>query len=205
MILGSGGHAKVVIDILRAMGGHEVVGCIYDDTDPSRIVAGVPIIDGADRIETLADEGLSVAIGLGGWTDNTERAALFTRAADLNLDIVTAIHPRAYIAPSASVGRGSVVFPGATVCVDATIGENVIVATNSSIDHESVIGDHVLISAGVVIGSHVSVGHGTLLAIGATVASYIDVGDRSLIAAGSVVVDDVPPGTSVRGLPARPI
>lgn len=204
VILGSGGHAKCVIDILRGTGEFEIVGCIADDTSPTRVVADVPIIGRADRIETLAEEGLSVAIGVGGWTDTVARKNIFRRAVSLGLDIVTPIDPRARVASSAEVGRGSVIFAGADIAVEVVLGENVMVATNSFISHESRIGDDVLVSAGVAIGGNVTIGNGALIAIGATIASRVAIGAGSLIAAGAVVVGDVPPGITVRGVPAKP-
>jgi sugar O-acyltransferase (sialic acid O-acetyltransferase NeuD family) len=204
VILGSGGHAKVVIDILRAMGGFHVLGCIADDSDPDRLVSGVPIIGRAECVESLAGEGHCAAIGVGGWADNKDRIEVFERAVASGVEIVTAIHPQAHVSPSAVIGRGSVIFPGATIGTEAVVGQNVIIATNSSVDHESQIEDHVLISAGVSIGAHVTLEWAALVAIGATVASGVTVGCESLVAAGAIVIHDVPEGASVRGVPAPP-
>lgn len=205
VVLGSGGHAKCVIDVLRSMQQFEILGCIYDDTDPTRLVAGVPIIDRMARIESLGREGISAAIGIGGWTNTRARKEIFERAAGLDLDIVTMVDPTSRIASSARVGRGSIIFPGADIAVDVALGENVMVATNSFVSHETEIGDHVLLSAGVNVGGNVTIGEGTLVAIGSTIASRVTIGSNCLVGAGSVVVDDVPSGTTVRGVPARPV
>ncbi len=203
VILGSGSHAKCVIEILRAMDEFNIVGCVVDDTDPTRLVSGIPIIGPASRIETLAKEGFSVAIGVGGWTNNIARKKLFDRAVALGLEIVSPIDPRAHISPSAVVGRGSVVFSGADLGVDVVLGENVMIGTNSLVSHESRIGDHTLISGGVSVGGLVIVGNESLIALGATVASNVVIGERSLVSAGAVVVEDVPPRGCVRRSPKQ--
>ncbi len=203
LIIGSGGHAKVVIDIVTAMGGYEIVGLASNDDDPSRLVAGHRILSGLDYLESLTDRAGHFAMGIGGWTDNKDRRRAYEAAIDAGLQPVTVVHPATSISPSASIGPGCVVFPGAVLNTDASIGVDTIVATNSSIDHESTIGDHVLISAGVTIGARVTIGDRAALAIGCVVASRVKVGTDTLVAAGAVVVDDVPDGAKVYGLPAR--
>ena len=204
VILGSGEHAVVVIDVLQAMGVFDVIGCIADDSDPDRLVLTVPIIGRADRLKTLAQEGISAAIGLGGWVDNETRAALYHQAVAAGVDIVTAIHPEAHVAPHCSIGRGSVICARAHIGVATTVGENTIVHCMALVGHQCRIGNHALISGGAAIGAAVTIEDEATVAIGATVASRVTIGRRGLVCAGSAADRDVAPGTRVRGVPARP-
>lgn len=204
VVLGAGEHAVVVIDILRAMGGFDVVGCLADNTDPEQTVYGVPVIGGMDRIPTLAAEGYAAAIGCGGWVDNDPRARVYNLAVAAGVEIVTAIHPRAYIAPDCTIGQGSVICAGAHIGVCTTVGRNTIVHCEALVGHLCLIGDHVLISGGATIGAAVTVADGATVAIGATVASRVSIGEQALVSAGSTADRDVAPGARVRGVPARP-
>lgn len=203
VILGAGGHALVVIDILRYSTDVQIVGCIADGADSLTDVAGVPLLGSMDRLESLHREGLAVAMGVGGWTDTVGRRRIHERAASAGVEIISAIHPGAHVSPSAKVDPGCVIFAGAVVNPGASLGRNVVVATNSSIDHETTIGDHTLISAGVTIGANCRIDSDCLVAIGATVASRITIGRNSLVGAGAVVVGDVAENASVIGVPAR--
>lgn len=203
VVLGAGGHAKVVIDILLAAGEVEIVGCIADGDGLTSPVPGIPVIGSMSQLESLRVEGLAAAIGVGGWTDTAGHQRIFEQANAAGVEIISAIHPAAVVAPSARLGAGCVLCAGAVINPEAILGENVIVATNSSIDHETAIADHCLISAGVTIGANANVGVGTLVAIGATITSRINVGAHCLVAAGSVVTNDIESNTTVLGIPAR--
>ncbi len=203
VILGAGEHAVVVIDILRAMGGFEIVGCLADKAGPGDHAYGVPVIGGMDRIEHLVQDGYAAAIGCGGWVDNAPRAKIYQRAATAGVEIVTAIHPRAYIAPDVSIGEGSVVCAGAHLGVCASVGRNTIIHCEALVGHLSRIGDHVLISGGAVVGADVDIENEATVAIGATVASRVRIGERAIISAGSSADRDVPSRSRVRGVPAR--
>ncbi len=202
-ILGAGGHALVVVDILKASGGFDIIGCIADDTGPESNVAGVPLIGTMDLLESFPNQNIAVVVGVGGWTDTSGRRKIYERAVRAGVDIVGAIHPTACISESARLGMGCVLFAGATINPRVTIGDNVVVATNSSVDHETSIGNHSLISAGVTIGARCTIANDSLIAIGATVASRTSIGKHSLIAAGSVVVADVSAFAKVSGVPAK--
>jgi UDP-perosamine 4-acetyltransferase len=205
LVLGSGGHAGVVIDIVDAVGGYEIIGMASDDDDPSRIVAGRPILSDLDGMGRFRAEGIRhVAIGIGGWTDNEARRTVYEEAVGLGFDPVTLVHPSASVAPGAAVGRGSVICAGAILATGVKVGENSIVYHGATVDHETVIGDHVLISSGATVGGRVAVGDGSLIALGATVCTDVTVGPESLVGAGAVVIRDVAAGTRVFGVPARP-
>ena len=205
VVLGAGGHAKVVIEILEAVGGWKIEGLISDKADPTRTVAGYHIIGGDADWARIIDSGIThAAMGLGGWTDNQARWDLFERAAAAGFQLVSAVHPSAIVSPSVRIGEGSMVSPGAILHAEVEIGRNTIILPGSTIDHETVIGDHVLVATGVTVGAQVEIGNGAFLAISSAVTSRTRIGAGALVAAGAVVIADVEAATTVFGIPAKP-
>lgn len=203
LIVGSGGHAKCVIDILQAMQEYSILGCVADDSDPGRSVLGVPIVGTLAALKQFSPGDYKVAIGVGGWKDINERKRLFDQVISLGFSVISPIHPEARIAPSAQIGMGATIYAGVDIGPDVHIRKNVMVGTASYISHETIVEEHTLISAGVNVGGNAVVGAGCLIAIGATVASRVRIGDGTLIAAGAVVVGDTPPFSRVMGVPAK--
>ena len=195
VVVGAGGHAKVVISTLRAA-GHEAVAVIDDaPAKKGERLLGVPVIGTAEELRgSEVDRGV-LAIG-----NNTVRESL---AATISLKWLTVVHPAAYVPESARLGVGTVVFAQAVVQADAWIGSHVIVNTSSSIDHDCDIGDFVHIAPGVRLAGNVHVGRGSLIGIGSVVIPGIRIGDSAVIGAGSVVVRHIPAGATAYGNPAR--
>jgi|ERR1051325_1790853 UDP-perosamine 4-acetyltransferase len=204
ILIGDGGHARVVADILEEIGSFEIIGgTTIDDTRTSFL--GYPVIGNDDILPLYFKKGIKrVAMGLGGFTSNTLRKKVFNYAKGVGFEIITVIHPKAMVSRSAMVGEGSVLFAGAVLNTAAKVGSNCIIATGATIDHESSVGDHSLISAGVTIGANVEIGAETLCALGSKVISGKKIGMNVLVAAGGVVVNDIPAGQKVFGIPARP-
>ena len=203
VLIGSGGHALVVLDILEAMGLYEVIGVTTNDQEMKGFY-GYPVLGTDDDLPRLLKDGVRLAaIGIGGFKDNQLRKKIYGKLKTLGFQIVTAIHPSAVIARDVKIGEGSVVFAGVVLNPRVQIGCNVVVATCSTVDHETRVEDHVLISAGVTVGAYAIVEEEALLAIGCTVVSRKKVGKNALVAAGAVVVKNVVPNTAVIGVPAR--
>lgn len=199
-VVGSGGHAKVIIDTLRAAGTYEVAGLL--DDDPRRLGASVLGIAVRDRAspESVARLGIEHAILAVG--ANRARAEIASRLAGL-VSWAVAIHPRAYLAPGVRIGAGTVVFAGAVVQPDSTIGTHVILNTSSSVDHDCVIGNFAHVAPGVHLAGGVAIGEGSLLGIGGNVLPGCSIGPWVTIGAGALVVQDVPGGVTAKGVPAR--
>lgn len=203
--LGAGGHAKVVIDILRLMEDYEVVGLL----DPKRELWGtkvlrVPVIGDDDLLPELYDKGVRFAfIGLGGVGDTRPRRRLYEKARQTGFDIVPAIHPRSVISACASIGHGPTVLAGAVVNSAARIGDNVIVNTGAVVEHDCEVGDHVHIATGARLASSVYVGEGSHIGLGACIRQGIHIGRNVVVGAGAVVVKDVPDNVVVVGVPAH--
>ena len=203
--LGAGGHAKVVIEILRLIGGYELAGLL----DPKQElwgteVLGVPVLGDDSLLPELYNQGVHHAfIGLGTTGDTQPRRQLYEKARRQGFQIVHAIHPQAVIAPSVEIGHGPTIMAGAVINAAARLGDNVIVNTGAIVEHDCVIGDHVHIATGARLASGVHVGEGTHIGLGASIRQCIHIGRNAIVGAGAVVVDDVPDSVVVIGVPAR--
>lgn len=202
---GAGGHAKVVIEILRLIGGYELIGLL----DPKQElwgtkVLGIPVLGDDTLLSGLRDRGVSHAfIGLGTIGDTRPRRRLYEKARRHGLQIVQAIHPQAVIAPSAEIGHGPTIMAGAVINAAVRLGDNVIVNTGAIVEHDCVISGHVHIATGARLASSVHVGEGAHIGLGASIRQCIHIGRNAIVGAGAVVLDDVPDNVVVVGGPAR--
>jgi sugar O-acyltransferase (sialic acid O-acetyltransferase NeuD family) len=200
IILGCGGHGKVVLETCRAA-GLEVAGFL-DDRFQGGEVLGARVLG---RLEEFAKipgdvDGFIVAIG-----DNRLRMDWLLRLRAGNYRLPTVIHPFSWVGKSTRFGDGSVVVGGAVINADVLIGEGVIVNTGASIDHDCVIGSYAHISPGARLAGGTSVGERTWIGAGAVVIEDRRIGADAIVGAGAVVVRDVPDGAKVVGNPARQI
>jgi UDP-perosamine 4-acetyltransferase len=205
IVVGSGGHAKVVIDILQEMKDFEIIGVTSNSLDINSRFGEYAVLGEDAVIKDFAIEGIYYAVmGLGGYRDNILRKTVFDLVKGMGMSFINAIHPSAIISKTAKLGEGVVIFPGVIINTDVQIGNNTIIATGSTIDHETIIGDHVLVSAGVTIGAYSKINDNAVIALGAKAVSGIIIGDNALVAAGAVVIKDVLPNETVYGIPAVP-
>jgi sugar O-acyltransferase (sialic acid O-acetyltransferase NeuD family) len=197
VVLGSGGHAKVVVATLLAA-GCEVGGVFADDwQERGEALLGVPIRGPLRAALDARARGAVIAVG-----DNATRKRL---AEDLDLAWATVVHPWACVERDVVLGEGTVVFAGAVIQPGSRLGAHVIVNTGARIDHDAVIGDYSHVAPGCTLGGNVELRSGALLGAGATVIPGRRVGAWSTVGAGGVVLEDVAPGAIVVGVPARAI
>lgn len=203
--LGAGGHAKVVIEILRRMPQIDLVGLLdCDEALWHTKVLGVQVLGGDRLLPELRTGGLRWAfIGVGSVGDSSGRRRLYKMARSHGFEMISAIHPGAVISPSVRMGSGVTVMAGAIVNADAAFGENVIVNTGAIVEHDCTIGNHVHISPGARLASLVQVGDGAHVGLGACVLQGVTIGRNVVVGAGAVVVEDVPDEVTVVGVPAR--
>lgn len=204
VIVGAGGHGRVVLDILRHEGRHEVVGFLDSNPDlHGQHVDGVEVLGPLQRLAGLKEKGVRGAIISIG--HNGTRRSFCEEVQRLGFEAINAIHPSANIAGNVSLGRGVVVAAGVLVCAHCQIGDAVILNTGCLIDHETMIGTACHICPGVKIAGRVTVESGAFVGIGSTIIQHLRVGHDAVVGAGAVVLTDVAPMTTVVGLPAREV
>jgi UDP-perosamine 4-acetyltransferase len=196
VLVGAGGHAKVVIATVRAAGGNVVAAYDDDQRRWGQQILGVPI-KGPISDEEIGGGPAIIAIG-----NNRARQSL---AARLHAQWVSVCHPNTTVHPSVSLGTGTVVFAGSVIQPDAIIGAHSILNTAASVDHDCIVGDFVHIGPGVSVCGGVTLDEGVLLGVGAKVAPNVEIGPWSTAGAGAVCVVDVAGDTTVVGVPARSI
>ncbi|HCA47812.1 MAG TPA: hypothetical protein DEP45_10795 [Armatimonadetes bacterium] len=204
VVIGAGGHGRVMVDVVRCQGKAEVVGFLDDAADLQGTISpiGVPIIGrtGPEDIAGCGAVAFVVAIG-----SNRIRAMLFDRCLSAGLTPWPAVHPSAVIAESATLGGGTQVVAQAVVNPGARVGRNVILNTACTVDHDCIVADHAFLAPGVNLGGEVTVGESAFVGIGASVLPGITIGAGATVGGGAVVISDVPPGATVVGVPAKTI
>lgn len=203
IILGAGGHAKVLVEVLLKS-GKVIAGIVDPDlTLVGTNILGVPVLGCDEVVNGYSTTDFHLVNGLGSVSVPLKRQQLFDRFKALGYVFATVIHPSAIIASDAVLSEGTQIMAGTVIQPGCRIGINSILNTRASVDHDCIIGDHVHVAPGVTLSGGVSVGSRSHIGTGATVIQGISIGIGCLIAAGSVVTKDVCDGAKVRGVPAR--
>ncbi len=198
LVLGGGGHAKVVVGTLSASGSH--ISAVYDDHQAKHgsELLGFRVV--GPLAAALEKRGHPAIMAIGSNSIRKRLALNFS-----SLPWTKAIHPDAMIDPTARIGDGTVVFAGAVIQAEALVGRHVIVNTAATIDHDCEVGDFAHVAPGVHLAGGVRVGEGAFLGIGAVATPGVKIGAWATVGAGAIVLNDVPPGVTVAGAPAREI
>ena len=206
VVIGSSGHAKVVIDILENEGRYKIVGLLDRYRKIGDQTLGYPVLGKEEDLVELVDKhelkGGIIAIG-----DNFSRGAVAARVREAcqGFPFVSAIHPRASIATEVAIGEGTVVMAGVTINRCCSVGSFCILNTNSSLDHDSVMESFSSLAPGVTTGGECRIGTYSAVGLGSSVIHRIHVGEHSVIGAGSTVLHNVDSFKVAYGTPARMI
>lgn len=196
VILGAGGHGKVVADILLAA-ERRVLGFLDSNKPPGTVVLGLPVLGDDDW---LTHNPAEVALGIG---DNAIRERLALRLVERGTTLTTAIHPRAVVAPSAHVADGVVIAALAVVNPNAALDRGVIVNTGAIVEHDCAVGAFAHLATNATTGGACQIGRLALLGSGATMLPGRRIGDGAIVGSGSVVSRDIVDRAIARGVPAR--
>lgn len=202
ILIGGGGHAKVVLDALLAL-GREVIG--FTDVNPAcPSLLGVKRLGGDEVMERYGPDQVELANGMGSTERPTFRAQMYERFKRLGFAFATVIHPTASLGREVVLGEGVQVMAGAVVQAGVRLAADVVINTRAVVEHDCVIGSHTHISPGAVLCGGVVVGEGSHIGATACLIQLVQVGRNCVVGAGAVVLKNVPDGQTVFGVPARP-
>lgn len=204
IIIGSGGHSRVLIDGLQML-GRTILFCT--DVDSSRkgeTLLGVPVKGDDQLIAEFAQSKVQLVNGIGSIGKPSLRKTIFENWTGNGYEFAGIVHPSAIVSPTAMIEQGAQIMAGAIIQSGAVIGRNSIVNTGASIDHDCHIGPHTHIAPRVTLSGSVRVGGCTHIGTSASVIQCISIGTRCIVGAGATVLNDLSDDTVAFGTPAKP-
>ncbi|MDX1253557.1 MAG: acetyltransferase [Gammaproteobacteria bacterium] len=199
LIVGAGGHAKVVIDAMRCLDGVDCLLQLADDDVKftGLLLMGLPIVVPVDK--ALQPGGyFHVAIG-----NNRFRSRVADFCLQAGMKYHSVLHSRAMVAASAEVGIGCFVAAGAILAPESSLGVGCIVNHGAVIDHDCRLGAFCHVAPNATLGGGVAVGDGVLIGAGANVLPGVSIGEGCVVGAGAVVLHNLPAGGTYVGVPAQ--
>ncbi len=193
IVIGAGGHARVLIDALRAA-RRDILGVVDPKMASGAGPFGLKVLGGDEAIGQHQPAHVHLVNGIGGIGSTGPRDEVFRRFKARGYTFATVVHPSAVVSEFAALQEGAQVMAGCVVQCGATIGANSIVNTRASVDHDCKIGQSVHIAPGVTLSGTVIVGDGSHIGTGACVIQGIRIGRDCLVAAGAVVYRDLADG-----------
>ena len=187
IILGGGGHAGVLVEILR-LAGSKILGIadpsfnkgtfLYDD---------IPVLGSDESVQEYDPSKVFIVNGLGPSPKETSREELSKKFATRGYEFLSVIHPSAYVSPTATIKAGAQIMAGAVIQTGCRIGFCSVVNTGGIVDHDTNVGDYSHIAPGAVICGGVKVGRGVFIGTGSVVIENLTLGNNSLLAAGATL------------------
>ncbi|ANJ67135.1 hypothetical protein A9404_06815 [Halothiobacillus diazotrophicus] len=201
VLLGYGGHARVVLDTLRALGA-EVAGILAPDLPVGDRWEGIPVLGDDDWTRRPEAIQYHYSLGVGMLPQRPHlRQRLFSLLRERQLRMPPLVHPSAVLAPDVVLGEGTQVMAGVIVQPGSVIGENVLLNTRATVDHHCRIDAHVHVGPGAILCGEVQLGERVFVGAGATLIQGIDIGAGAQVAAGATVVRNIAAG--IRHIPGH--
>lgn len=204
VLVGAGGHCKVIIDIIKSTGIYEIVGVTDKACDKEKFVLDVPIIGDDSILDDLYKAGVKNAfVCIGALQNIVVRDKIYNNLKNIGFNIPVLIHKNAMVSPYANLAYGTCVMAGAIVNPGTIIQENCIVNTAAVIEHDCRIERNTHISPKACIAGAVNIGCNTHIGMGSSVIQGVYIGDNVIIGAGAVVIEDIVDNVVAVGIPSK--
>ena len=200
LIIGAGGHGKVIADIASALGKWDQIAFVDDKYPDLTQVLDWPVIGGMEDFRNHREEYPDVFVAVG---DNAVRQKITIWSEEAGFHLPTLIHPRAAVSRLAVIGAGTIINSQSAVNANATIGKGCIVNTGATVGHDCVLGDFVHVAPGASLAGETVIGDGCWIGMRSAVIEQLTVGKGVVIGAGAVVTRNIPDNKLVVGIPAK--
>ncbi len=206
LVIGAGGHARSVLDVIRSEGRYHVAGLIDGSKPKANSALGLPVLGQESDLPLICREQ-GTTLGIVAIGDNWQRRAAMERLWVLvpGFDFVSSVHASATVADDVTIGPGTVIMAGAVVVSGSRIGKGCIVNTLASLDHDGVMEDYASLAPGAVTGGRVYLGTCAAVGLGARIVHNLGIGAHAVVGAGALVMEDIPPEVVAFGAPAQVI
>lgn len=205
IIVGSGGHSRVLIDALLLQ-SIKIIGFTDSDTRiTAKIIQGIHYLGDDLVIEKYLASDIQLVNGVGSIGSALQRKQIYDRFKEKGYSFASVIHPSAIISRETELDEGVQIMAGAIIQAGCRIGKNTIINTKASVDHDCVIDKHVHIAPGATLSGGVNIEECVHIGTGAIIIQRRNVFRHSIVGAGAVVVKDVPANCTVYGVPAKEV
>ena len=199
IIVGGGGHAKVIADVLLSLSQH-VLGFV--DKDPSKQeLFELVRLGGEEAVYRYDPSGVYLANGLGSVATPGVRKDWYETYKEKGYRFVNVVHPSSVIGRGVILGEGVQVMAGAVIQPGSTVGNNTLINTKATVDHDCTIGAHVHIAPGATLSGDVHIDDDAHIGTGASIIQGVRVGSRCIVGAGAVLIRSADPGSKILGVP----
>jgi len=190
ILLGAGGHAKVLLEALQ-LEGRNVLGLLTPDLEKGSKHLGVEVLGDDDQLQQFKLSEIDIVNGIGSLPFEQLRWKVSNKVRSWGFSLSTVIHSAAVVSKDATLAEGVQVMAGCVIQPGCTIGQDAIINTGSTIDHDCLIGEKTHIAPGCALSGGVRVGSSVHIGTGCSIIQNIEVGDGAVVAAGTTLYKDV--------------
>ncbi|WP_299479850.1 acetyltransferase [uncultured Roseibium sp.] len=194
VLVGNAVTAEVLCSYLQIDGRYQVSGLVVDDQYvDTGTISDVRTLGLSHLAEEYPRDEYSLIMAMGYNDLNQARERLFNKLIELGYEFETYVHPTAFVASDATVGKGSVVLPGAVIEPRSKVGSNTMVWSNVTLAHHSTVGANCWVAAGTVVSGKAVIERNSFLGVGSIIVNEVTVGEFNIIGAGALVSRDTKP------------